>query len=348
MTDAPLVSPPVLMLSTIHAGHASRSGYGLLANYIPGAEFLHAPRADPKGAALFFARVARQVSFSRWYLGGSAQVEWQAFRRLRSGFDGVVHSMWADHDLGYLDLLVPNKKHRFCGTFHNCPDDFRHTIRFPSRLRNFAAIVLMSECQRTFFRRAGVADDRIHVVLHGVDNEYFTPNPFPDERPFTILSAGGFRRNFPLLRQVCEKLEKAPGIRIEIVAPPSFRGTFDGLSNVEFLSGIDDETLLTKYQAASCLLHTAEHATANNVLLEALACGVPIVAERVGGIPEYVTPECSILAEPRDADALANAVLELAHSPKARAQMGVAARKRADELSWSKVAERMIEIYRTL
>ena len=37
---------PVMMLSTIHAGHAQRSGYGLLASYVAGAEFIHAPRGE--------------------------------------------------------------------------------------------------------------------------------------------------------------------------------------------------------------------------------------------------------------------------------------------------------------
>ena len=347
MSETPPPRAPVLMLSTIHAAHARRSGYGLLADYIPGAEFLHATRADPKREpALFFARVARRCAFSRWYLGGSASIEWQAFRRLRSGFQGVVHSMWADHDLGFLDLVIPNKEHRFCGTFHNCPDDFLHTIRFPSRLRSFGAIILMSECQRAFFRGAGVADSKIHVVLHGVDTNYFHPGEQVPNHPFTVLSAGGFRRNFPLLRQVCERLIGSD-IRFEIIAPTAFRPMFADLPNAEFFTGISDEELVAKYRAASCLLHTAEQATANNVLLEALACGTPIVAERIGGIPEYVTAECAILTAPGDAAALADAVGQLARSPALRQSMSTAARQRAEELAWPKVAERTLAVYRS-
>ncbi len=164
-------NPHVLMLTTIYSAHAGKSGYGRLAQYVPGAEILTSERAEPKGGpGLFFSRVARKFAFSRWYLAGSAKLEWKAARRVWSGFDGVVHAMWADHDLGYLDLVLNKKRHRFCGTFHNCPDDFKHTLRFPKRLRNFDAVVLMSETQRTFFREAGVPNDRIHVVLHGVDS----------------------------------------------------------------------------------------------------------------------------------------------------------------------------------
>ena len=336
------------MLSTIHASHARHSGYGRLAEYVPGAEFLHAPREDPKGVALLFARIARRCAFSRWYLGGSAAVEWRALRRMRSGFEGIIHCLWADHDLGYLDLFTSRKRHRLCGTFHNCPDDFPHTIRFPSRLRNFAALILMSECQRDFFRNAGVPEDRLHVVLHGVDTEYFTPAAAPGTGPFTVLSAGGFRRNFPLLRQVCERLANTSAIRFEIVAPEAFRSLFAGLPNATFSTGLDDAALLARYQAASCLLHTAEQATANNVLLEALACGAPVIAERIGGIPEYVTGDSAILTAPGDAAALADAVRQLAGNPGLRHSMSAAAHRRAEELAWPKVAARTLEVYRSL
>jgi len=344
-TDGP---QPVLMLSTIHASHARHSGYGRLAEYVPGAEFLHAPREDPKGVPLFFARVARRFAFSRWYLGGSANLEWRAFRRMWSGFDGIVHCLWADHDLGYLDLFTRRKRHRFCGTFHNCPDDFAQTIRFPSRLRNFAALILMSECQRDFFRKAGVPEDRLHVVQHGVDTDYFTPAAAPGDGPFTVLSAGGYRRNFPLLRQVCERLAGESEIRFEILAPAAFAPLFAGLPNANFSTGLDDAALLARYQAASCLLHTAEQATANNVLVEALACGVPVIAEHIGGIPEYATGDSAILTAPGDAAALADAVRQLARNPGLRQSMGASARRRAEELAWPKVAARTLAVYRSL
>jgi len=341
---------PVLMLSTIHSSHSGRSGYGLLAQYVKGAEFLNARRADPGGgASLFFARVARKFAFSRWYLGGSAELEWKAVHRLHAGFEGVVHSMWADHDLGYLDFFLNKKRQKFCGTFHNCPDDFQHTIRFPSRLGKFDAVILMSECQRPFFCNAGVPDEKIHVVLHGVDTEYFVPRrETTGDSIFTVISVGGFRRNFPLLRKVCNMVSDVKNIRFKIIAPTAWRTMFSNVPNADFFSGVNDNELLASYQSASCLLHTAEHATANNAMLEAMACGVPIIAERIGGIPEYATTESSLLADQGDEVALAGAIRKLAQSPALRDSMGAAARKRAETLAWPKVAERMTQIYQAL
>src|SRR5438067_3819332 len=338
----------VLLLSTIHLNHASRSGYQLLADYLPEAEFLSAPRVEPTSAVpLFAARVARKFAFSRWYLGGCAALEWKALRRLRAGFEGVVHSLWAVHDLGYLDLVLNRKRQRLCGTFHNCDDTFQHTIRFPHRLRRFDAIILMSETQRPFFLRAGVVPEKIHVVLHGVDTNFFTPpENIPNEEEFVVLSVGGYRRNFPLLRAVCGQMRAVKNVRFEIVAPKSWRDMFAGLPNVRFFSGLDDEQLLEKYRASSCFLQTAENATANNSLLEAMSCGLPVVTERVGGIPEYVNGNSAVLTPANDANALANAIRGLAASHEIRAAMGRAARARAEELDWKNVATWMREIYR--
>ena len=74
---------------------------------------------------------------------------------------------------------------------------------------------------------------------------------------------------------------------------------------MRFRSGLNDAEFLEAYQGCSCLLQTVENATANNVILEAMACGKPVVAESVGGIPEYVDASCGILVERGDAEGLA-------------------------------------------
>jgi glycosyltransferase involved in cell wall biosynthesis len=205
----------------------------------------------------------------------------------------------------------------------------------------------MSRTQEAFFLEAGVEPGRIHVVRHGVDTGYFCLTS-PTSPIFTVLAAGGYRRNFPLLREVCLRLKDEAGIRFEIVAPESWRGVFEGLANVRFRSGLGDAEFLKAYQTCSCLLQTVENSTANNVILEAMACGQPVVAERIGGIPEYVDETCAILTPPADVEALAGALLELRASPARRDALAAGARKRAEMLDWKNVAEQMRGIYERL
>lgn len=336
---------PLLLLSTLHRTHAYRSGYQMLAEYLPEAKFITALRADPPGGLpLFGARVARRFAFSRWYLGGSASLEAQTRREIRRGFRGIVHSMWADHDLGFLDLLLKRKHLPLVGSFHNCSDTFVDTIRFPRRLRNFDAVILMSRSQAPFFLEHGVPRERIHVVPHGVDTAYFQPG-IVDAKTFTVLSAGGYRRNFPLLREVCLRL---PETQFEIIAPSSFQPLFADLPNARFRTGVGDADFLQAYQSCSCLLQTTENATANNVVLEAMACAQPVIAEYSGGIPEYVNTQCSILASKGDAGALAAAIMELKKKPAKRAELAAGARARALELDWKNIAAQMRAIYEPL
>jgi glycosyltransferase involved in cell wall biosynthesis len=96
------------------------------------------------------------------------------------------------------------------------------------------------------------------------------------------------------------------------------------------------------------LLLTIENATANNALLEGMACGLPVISEHIGGIPEYVRPTCAILTDPDDDEALARSVRRLAGSSACRQEMAAAARERACQLDWSKVARTMQKLYETL
>ncbi len=337
--DSMTAPPPHLLLSTIDAKLARRSGYHLLAEYLPDAERITAPRADSKGWRRLAAGAARRFAFTSWYLAGCADMELAAWRRLRSGFEGIVHYLWCDRDLGFLDLAMDPSRHRLVATVHNCADMLPLVIRHPARLRRAAAIILMSETQRPFFRAAGVPDDRIHFLPHGVDTDYFLPDRRQENGEFVALSVGGYRRDFRLLREICGAL---PGIRFEIVGPPPAAGHFSGLGNVRFRSGLSDGELLAQYQGASCLLHIAEQATANNVVLEALACGLPIVAEPVGGIPEYVDPSCALLGDPLAA------LGRLSASRALRSEMSDMARRRAEEVAWPKIAERTLALYRSL
>ena len=66
------------------------------------------------------------------------------------------------------------------------------------------------------------------------------------------------------------------------------------------------------------------------VVVEAMAAGLPVVATRVGGLREIVTPQTGLLVESEDVGALSEAVLKLAREPRLRAEMGIAGRSRVE------------------
>jgi glycosyltransferase involved in cell wall biosynthesis len=321
----------------------------VLAEYLAKDAWITANRSDPnRFVPRLLARVARRAAFSRWYLGGSAVAEWKCSKFVRRHGRTLVHLLWADNDLGFLDYYLRLHGDILCGTFHHCSDTLATVIRFPARLRRFAAIILMSETQRPFMLDAGVAPERIHVVQHGVDTGYFSPAGQRACNPFTVLSVGGYRRNFPALRELCRALESRPEIRFRVIGPAHARPLFDGLSSVTFECGLGDSALLDAYRSASCFCTLMENATANNALLEAMACGLPVVAERVGGIPEYVDGDNARLVATGDCQSAAEAILEIRESRELHAAMSQAARRRAEELDWTHVAARTREIHESI
>jgi len=84
-----------------------------------------------------------------------------------------------------------------------------------------------------------------------------------------------------------------------------------------------------------------------NSVVEAMACGKPIIASAVGGIPDMVGDDAGLLVAPGDVNQLTSAMLLLARDSELRKRMGIAAKERYRELFSPKVVmPLMLDIYR--
>ncbi|MCU0242158.1 MAG: glycosyltransferase family 4 protein [Vicinamibacteria bacterium] len=118
-----------------------------------------------------------------------------------------------------------------------------------------------------------------------------------------------------------------------------------------FLTGpISDRQLHALYAAADLFVHAPWAEGSSLVTLEALAHGLPVVATRVGGIPDKIEDGVSgRLVAPRDGDALALALAALTHDAAARQRMGAAGRARvAEQFTWPGIARQTIALYEDL
>jgi glycosyltransferase involved in cell wall biosynthesis len=334
----------ILLVNSAHNMFGRASGYRIR-EYLPEVDSVQAVRTDPHGLIeRLVTRVVRAGAFTSWYRLSSAQSELAALRRLILSRYGTLHVLWADSDLGYLDLLPLPQPLARCGTFHQCSDTLAQALRNPQRIRRLHALILMSHSQTHFFRSQGIEARKIHVIHHGVDTTFFCPGDL-DPGLFRVLVVGSYRRNFRMIRELCQTLPLSPDFVVTVVAPGVYHHHFSGLQHVEVHARLTDEDLRTLYRSSSCLLMTAENATANNAVLEAMACGLPVVGERIGGIPEYVTTGCGLLESPGSVDRLAHAVRMLRESRLMRQEMKEQSRTRALQLDWIRVAERMRLVY---
>jgi len=331
---------------TVDRHLAGRSGYHVLADYLPECAQVTSARSDGVGMARLRARILRRFSFSRWCTGGSFDLERLVTQRIREGYSGPVHYLWCDRDLAF--LAATSCGFPLVGTFHQCSDTLSEAIRWPQQLKRFSAIIIMSETQRAWFEARGVQVSHIHRILHGVDIDYFQPASAKASEHFTALAVGGTRRDFALLSQVANVMRDHTKVRFEVVGPHDKKAIFHGLPNVFYHDRLSDDELRAKYQQASCLLHLIEDSTANNVINESLACGTPVISQRMGGVPEYVNSDCALLCPPRDGASVVQAITQLVASSQQQQEMQLAARAHALTLDWRIVAEQTRQIHASL
>lgn len=178
------------------------------------------------------------------------------------------------------------------------------------------------------------------VIPNAVDAERFKPNPeakrfYAGEDEFLLVHASNFRA----VKRVGDLVHAFAKVRQKVKARLVLVGTgperADALSVAHSL-GVDDSvtSLATAKNpeevigSADLFLLASEYEGFGQSGLEALACGVPVVATKVGGIPEWLTPEVGRMAEFGDLENYANTVVDLLTSGKLP-EMKAAAREYA-------------------
>jgi glycosyltransferase involved in cell wall biosynthesis len=117
------------------------------------------------------------------------------------------------------------------------------------------------------------------------------------------------------------------------------------LKNVFLHSGLSDQDFLRLYQTSDILFMPMEAATANNVILEGISCGLPVLSTDLPSIKYYVPGNEAILIKDNDPAAFAEALLQLSKNRGKLSSMSDLAHKRANELSWEKITLEYEQLY---
>ena len=118
--------------------------------------------------------------------------------------------------------------------------------------------------------------------------------------------------------------------------------------HVKFAGFVEEGLKPLYYKAADIFVFpsTMSMESFGIVNLEAMACSVPIVASRIGGIPDAVKDgENGLLVQPRNSEALANAIIYLLENEDVREKMEKNGKKKVEDYSWEKIAEETEKVY---
>jgi glycosyltransferase involved in cell wall biosynthesis len=212
------------------------------------------------------------------------------------------------------------------------------------RLRALDAIVATSTAQRDYLARLA-GPERVVFVPLGANCFHFRPGPAPRKEYLEILSVGSWLRDVATLRATLERIEaRRPDVRMRVVAGEGHLRALRGVPGVRLDNRISSGELLDAYRSADVFLHVVADSTGNTALMEALACGLPVVANDAGGARDYVDDACAVLC-PFVPERLAEATLRLLDDDSARRQLSAAARRRALRLDWPHIAWSLLQVY---
>lgn len=230
------------------------------------------------------------------------------------------------------------------------------TRRMQRAIGEAAAVIAQGHYLREVIEDVGITRDRIRVINNGVDLAAFrdpAAAPHPHPRPY-ILGLGGLvpHKGFDLLVRGYALLPAGrPDLLIAGAGSemPAVRALSEELGvarQVTFLGPVVGDLKVSLYRSARFFVCPSRREPFANVILEAMAAGLPVVATDVGGNREMVRHEVNgLLCEPESPSSLAEAMRRLLADPRLAASLAAGVARSIPEYDWSAVADRYVAVY---
>jgi glycosyltransferase involved in cell wall biosynthesis len=262
----------------------------------------------------------------------------------------IVHVLYGDEQLNVLLRRASLLPGHLIATFHLPAEKSRERFERSQKReldRLSGAVVVASSEVRAFASWLG--PEKVMYVPHGIDTTAFPIGHGNGGQGTKLLFVGFHLRDFEVAHRVADRCaHERLNVTFDVVLPSYYFGYFTGCGNVALHSDIAEETLLALYQGADALFLPITNATANNAILEALACGTPVISTDVGGIPDYVNEDCGWLLPVGDAEAAYQCIRQIAENRELARAKRRAARAQAERFSWEQVAAQITAGYRRL
>lgn len=252
----------------------------------------------------------------------------------------------ANHDLSYWTLRAKQRRWQ----------EVDLTIVTPSRW--------LADCARasSLFR-----DRRVEVIPNGLDLDVFSPLDrsfarqvlgLPHDKKLILFGAVNStsdpRKGFQFLRAAIQKLASAgamEGVELMILGNAKTANDSDLGVTTHYLGSFHDQiSLRLVYSAADVFVAPSLQENLPNMVMEAMACGIPCVAFNIGGLPDMIEHQQNgYLARPYESDDLATGIAwVLADNPRLEKLSQLARRKVENEFALPIVTERYINLYQEL
>jgi glycosyltransferase involved in cell wall biosynthesis len=222
-------------------------------------------------------------------------------------------------------------------------------------------VVTVSESsRRDIAAQMGVPEESMTVVPIGVDETVFRPMPDVPRVPGRLMTTASADVPLKGLTILLEALAKArverPDAHLVVIGRlkdgsgvPRLIDDLGLTGAVEFVSGVTDERIVELYAQAQLAVVPSLYEGFSLPAIEAMACGVPVLATTGGALPEVVGPDgdAARTVKPGDPSELASVIVELLGDPEQRDRLGEAGRQRVlEKFTWHAHAVGLVEMWR--
>ena len=238
-------------------------------------------------------------------------------------------------------------------TFHDLavlrhPETFNAWTRTYSRLalprvaKAARRLIAVSEfTRRELLDVLDVPDEKVRVIPNAVGEPFAPQGEAADGDYVLAVSTLEPRKNLPRLVDAFRRA-RLNGLRLLVAGAPGWGGVrLDG-EGIRWLGEVGDEELARLYRGARCVAYVSLYEGFGLPVLEAMACGAPVVAAR-NDAAEEVAGSAAVLVDPLDPDAIAAG---LAEAVERRDELRARGLERAAAFSWADVARATVEVYR--
>jgi glycosyltransferase involved in cell wall biosynthesis len=262
----------------------------------------------------------------------------------------IIHIFDAEHILRYLPVWFKRfgslkKLPKIIAMLHQ-PAEILESLIDPSTVAMADCILVVSPCQKEYFEQI-LPDARVELLPLAVDTDHFTPEAKSNGgEKFRCLAGGVWLRDYKALLETARRLQEHDRFEFHIVTQ-----TLDipgDLKNIVIHKGITDQAFLELYRTSDILFMPMEAATANNVILEGISCGLPVLSSDLPSLRFYIPGEEAVLIKDNDPETFAHVLLELAGDARKCVRMSTAARSRSLELSWNRIIKDYEALYLSL
>ncbi len=309
----------------------------------------------PKGSRRILSRIGKGAKVASFYDISSTLAELEVLWKTITQKPDLLHMNYVEENLGILLNWKQRLSLKIVGTAHQPASWWRLMHRYVDSIAGLDALIVLAKREVLYFEQ--YLPGRVFFVPHGVDTAFFQPKPEIEDHnkvqryPRCVFS-GTWLRDIQTLAEIVDRvIVQNPKIRFDIILPRHSRDNpalyrIARHEQVAWYAELSDEQLRTIYQQASLLLLPIYDSTANNALLEAMSCGLPVVSNHVGGLLDYTRSNFADLLPVGDVNGMLEAVMRLIDDPQEQYRRGAAARSFVEEnFNWEKIASQTLDIY---